>query len=77
MNNGVSLERARRAKSKALEVVGPLVGEVAVGIKRLSSAGFGLKVNLTTPPAEGIVLPSQIDGVPIAFDVVGTIKKQS
>jgi hypothetical protein len=76
MSDGVSLELAQAAKPKALQVFQDLVGDAAVGIMPLGRNTFGLKVNLKTTPQKGVELPSQIEGVPVKVDVVGTIRKR-
>jgi hypothetical protein len=71
-----SLKEAQAAKSRAAKVFGELVGEVAVGVMKLGEDNFGLKVNLTEKPAEGISLPDEIEGVPVKVEVVGRIRKR-
>lgn len=71
-----SLKDAQAAKGQAAKVFGNLVGEVAVGIMKLGKDNFGLKVNLTEAPAEGISLPAEIEGVPVKVEVVGRIHKR-
>lgn len=77
MNCGVSLSDARAAKPKASQTFRRLVGEVAVGIVSLGERRYGLKVNLTVPPVEGVTLPKEIEGVPVSVEVVGTVRKRS
>jgi hypothetical protein len=72
-----SLQDAQAAKKKCAKVFGDLVGEVAVGIMKLGRDDFGLKVNLTEAPPEGIRLPSEIEGVQVKVEVVGRIRKRS
>ncbi len=76
MNPGATLADARAAKCEAARVFRDLVGEVAVGIVSLGHDQYGLKVNMTTEPAEGISLPAEVDGVPVRVEVVGTIQKR-
>jgi hypothetical protein len=66
----VSLERARAAKVKVLERFGSLAHVVGVGITRVSD-DYGVKVNLSAPL--GTEMPSEIGGVPIQFEVTGTL----
>jgi hypothetical protein len=75
-SGGTSLKEAQAAKSQAARVFEPLVGEVAVGIVPLGGDRYGLKVNLTTQPAEGVSLPDEIEGVPVQVEVVGRIRKR-
>jgi hypothetical protein len=69
----VTLEAARAAKSKAVELLAalPVVG---VGITRIGD-GYGLKVNLSEDVAEDAV-PKMVGNVPIQLEVVGTIRKR-
>jgi len=76
MNAGVSLEDARGAKSKAAHVFQELVGDAAVGIVALGDDRYGLKINLTTSPGKDIVLPQEIEGVPVQIEIVGKIRKR-
>lgn len=76
MNRRVSLNDARAAKPKASQAFRRLVGDVAVGIVNLGDHGYGLKVNLATPPEAGITLPGEIEGVPIRIEIVGAIRKR-
>ena len=71
-----NLKEAQAAKSRAAKVFGDLVGDVAIGIMKLGDDRFGLKVNLTEEPAEGLSLPDEIEGVPVTVEVVGRIRKQ-
>ncbi|HWT12727.1 MAG TPA: hypothetical protein VN231_08250 [Allosphingosinicella sp.] len=67
----VTLEQARAVKKKA----GALAGQIAevVGVGLTSRGGsFAVKVNLRT--AAGEALPDEVDGVPIVYEVVGTIR---
>jgi hypothetical protein len=76
MSGEASLREAQAAKGKAAQVFHALVGEVAVGIMPLGEGRYGLKVNLTTPPDEGVCLPDEIEGVPVHVEVVGRIRKR-
>lgn len=73
---GVSLDQVRAAKSKAADAFRALVGEVAVGIAPVEQGLYRLKINLTNPPAPGVSLPDEIDGVPVQVEVVGKIRKR-
>lgn len=74
MSGGTSLKDARTAKKKAAQVFHNLIGEVAVGIMPLGR--YGLKVNLTEAPVDGITLPNKIGNVPVRIEVVGKILKR-
>jgi hypothetical protein len=70
---GVSIDAARAAKARvanAFRGVGDVVG---VGLVSVGD-GYGLKVNLAEPPGSSV--PTEIDGVPVRVEVVGTITKQ-
>jgi hypothetical protein len=69
----VSLEQARAAKSaaeRAFASIGTLVG---VGITRVKGE-YAVKVNLSEPVAPGVSLPTDIDGVPVRVEVVGSLR---
>ncbi|MDB5290487.1 MAG: hypothetical protein JWL69_1728 [Phycisphaerales bacterium] len=70
-----TLDDARAVKGRALEVFGPLAEVVGIGITRIGE-GYGLKINLRRPPAPGVNLPEEVDGVPVNVEVVGTIRKR-
>jgi hypothetical protein len=69
----VSLERARAAKTKAKRRLGAAFEVVGVGLTRVGGRP-AVKVNLAQPPA-GVTMPTQIDGVPLVFEVVGRIRR--
>lgn len=71
-----TLEEARAAKDRVRKLCARKADVAGVGITRVGD-GFGVKVNLTTAPAEGVELPKVVDGVPIKVEVVGPIRKQS
>jgi hypothetical protein len=75
MSGGVTLNEAKATKSKCAQAFRPLVGEVAVGVMPLGEGRYGLKVNLAAPPDENVVLPDEIDGVPVQIEVVGPVRK--
>jgi hypothetical protein len=72
---GADLDRARAVKGQARDVFAKHASVVGVGITRVDD-GYGVKVNLCEPPPPGVNLPETIDGVPIRFEVVGTIRKR-
>lgn len=69
-----TLEEARVAKARVKELLPKLVPVAGIGITKLES-GYGVKVNLQTEPLLGITLPSDVDGVPVRFEVTGFIRK--
>ena len=63
-----------RAKIPAEKAFADLEVEVVgVGVTRVD-VGYGVKVNLRAAPAEGVVLPVEIEGVPVRVDVVGSVR---
>ena len=76
MAEGASLEAARAAKSKAIDLLSRHLEVVAVGITRVDD-GYGVKVNLSKALSPQVSVPPDIDGVPIVLTVVGRITKQS
>ncbi|MFN0244092.1 MAG: hypothetical protein ACKVWV_14470 [Planctomycetota bacterium] len=72
---GKTIEEARAAKAKALEVFGKLGQVSGVGITRVDG-GYGLKVNFTEAPKKGVQLPTQVKAVPVRVEVVGRLKKR-
>ncbi len=69
------LEQARAAKERAKVLFARKASVVGVGINRVGD-GFGVKVNLSEPPAPDADLPETIDGVPVRVEVVGEIHKR-
>jgi hypothetical protein len=69
-----SLDQARAAKARALEVFARFGEVVGVGLVRLG-AGYAIKVNFKSTPSSPDALPSAIDGVPVTVEVVGSIRK--
>jgi hypothetical protein len=70
--NTHTLEEARAAKARALEVFRRLASVVGVGITTIDG-GYGVRVNLREAPAPGVALPEHIDGVPVQVHIVGEI----
>lgn len=73
--NHPTLEEARNVKSRALKLFGRKAEVVGVGITEVDG-GYGLKVNLRQAPRPGTALPETLDGVPVRFEVVGTLRKR-
>lgn len=71
--DGADLDRARAVKDRARDLYAKHAPVVGVGITRVDG-GFGVKINLGTPPPPGSALPESIDGVPVRVEVVGTIR---
>jgi len=73
--NHATLDDARAAKAKVLAAFGDDPAVVGIGITRIGE-GYGVKLNLETPPAPDANLPKDVDGVPIRVEVVGTNRKR-
>lgn len=67
-----TLDEARAAKSKALNLLRNAPAVVGVGIARLNG-GYCVKVNVSQSQRG---MPTDIDGVPVRVEVVGTLRKQ-
>lgn len=70
------MNRARAAKARAHAVFSKLGDVVGVGITTIGKQ-YGLKINLASPPSASSKLPTEVDGVPVRVEVVGTIRKQT
>ncbi len=73
--NETTLAQARAAKVKVLAAFRDDRSVVGVGITRIGE-GYGVKLNLESPPAPEAVLPDEVDGVPVRVEVVGSIRKR-
>jgi hypothetical protein len=73
--NDATLEQARAAKQAARLAYAARAEVVGVGIIRVG-AGYGVKINLRSAPRDVAQLPDEIEGVPVRFEVVGTIRPQ-
>ena len=73
--NTSTLEEARSAKKQVLRMLEGMPELAGVGIARAGS-GYGVKVNLSAPPARDAALPETVDGVPVRVEIVGVISKQ-
>jgi hypothetical protein len=71
-----SLKSARAAKKRALEVFSEFGDIVGIGLTTIDDQ-YGLKVNFSSPPRNPSAVPSDVDGVPVRVEVVGSIRKQS
>ncbi|MGA8808798.1 MAG: hypothetical protein WB973_13060 [Thermoanaerobaculia bacterium] len=67
---GVSLERARTAKTKIADLLQDETEVCGIGIATLDG-GYGVKVNVTA--AARLNIPDEVDGVPVVVMVVGEI----
>ena len=68
----VTIDNARAAKTQAKKALSRVPELVGVGLTRLGD-GYAVKVNLQKAVV-GKTLPTEIGGVPLVFEVVGTIK---
>lgn len=68
-----TLEAARAAKEDLRSQLTSSLDVVGIGIERLPE-GFGLKVNLRRKPKDDGTLLLSHKGVPIRYEVVGTIR---
>lgn len=73
MVNRASIQLARSAKQRALELLGDLPGLVGIGLCKVGD-GYGLKVNLEAAPPRRARVPKSIDGVPVNVQVVGRLR---
>ncbi len=76
MSTPVSLERARQAKQHAADLFGRFGTVVGTGIISIDG-GYGIKINLLDQPAEDLVLPERVEGVPVKVEVVGSVRPLS
>jgi hypothetical protein len=70
---GVSIERARAAKTQILAELANLPQINGVGLLR-TDQGYAVKVNLSGPLENEETIPHEVDGVPIVVDIVGRIE---
>ncbi len=68
-----SLDEARAAKERAKSLLAGNSLVVGLGLIRVGD-GYGVKVNLVSPPAADTRLPETINGVPVRIEVIGTIR---
>lgn len=66
----ITLEQARAVKKKAAALVGDAATVVGVGLTGRDGS-FAVKVNLQAAAKSD--LPNEVDGVPIVYEVVGSI----
>lgn len=66
--NGSTLEQARVAKASLRTQLAGLPGLRGIGVAFLEE-GYGVKILLERLPA-GIVIPEEVDGVPVVIDIV-------
>ncbi len=71
-NANVSIDRVRAVKSGLKQNLGKSVDVVGIGVTR-RQGHYVLKVNIGKMPKDR-ELPSEVDGVPVEFEVVGQIR---
>ena len=72
MAKTATIDEARAAKARALEIFRGLGAVASVGITRVGN-GYALKVNLREPLQPGVAPPTAVEGVPIRVEVVGAV----
>ena len=70
-----TLERVRAAKKATEKTFSALAKVVGIGITRIGGV-YGLKVNVESAPVTAAALPTEIEGIPVHVEVVGTVKKR-
>lgn len=66
-------DEGRAAGERARFRVAGRAWVVGIGLTRIGD-GYGVKVDLATPPAPDAGLPESVDGVPVRIEVVGGIR---
>lgn len=69
------LNATRAAKASVKARLGDVRGVCGIGITR-DGPRYAVQVNLAQPPEGTLVLPAEVDGVPVVYHVVGTVHKQ-
>ncbi len=70
-----SIDEARSAKHKVSGMLAGVRQVNGIGITRIGDS-YAVKVNLAGQPDEPFQLPSEVDGVPVLVEVIGTISKR-
>jgi hypothetical protein len=73
MAKTATIDAARAAKARALEIFRRLGAVASVGITRVGD-GYGLKVNLREPLRPEVSPPTAVEGVPVRVEVVGVVR---
>ncbi len=69
----ITLDRAQAAKRAALQRFERLGKVTGVGITRVHGE-YAVKVNLSEAIDPGVEVPTDVDGVPVCIEVIGTIR---
>jgi hypothetical protein len=72
---GPSIDEARAAKVKAIQMLKDVPTVVGVGIAKFAQ-GYCLKINISQDVGDVQSLPQSIDGVPVHVEVIGRIRKR-
>lgn len=75
MPKSVTLHQARAAKAAALARFGNAPSVAGVGITAVPS-GYGVKLNFNEQPPRELLVPDEINGVPLIVSVVGKATKR-
>lgn len=67
----VTLEQARRVKAKAKSLTRSAAPDAGIGLAKIDGS-YVVKINLRAPVKAR--LPEKVDGVPVLYEVVGSIK---
>jgi hypothetical protein len=67
------IDLARRAKQRALLLLSGVPGVVGVGLTKVDEQ-YAVKVNLESALPASVKAPTSIDGIPLAYEVVGRIR---
>ena len=71
-----NLEDARRLKSLAREIAQRHALVSSVGITKVDDL-YAIKISLVNAPADGSLLPTNVEGVQVVYEVVGQVFKLS
>ncbi|MBX7256031.1 MAG: hypothetical protein K1Y02_06685 [Candidatus Hydrogenedentes bacterium] len=74
--NTCSLEEARNAKARVSDMLRGERDLTGVGITRVGK-GYAVKVNIASAQSGKIVIPPEVDGVPVCVEFTGPIKARS
>ncbi|MGH2662508.1 MAG: hypothetical protein ACRDH8_06805 [Actinomycetota bacterium] len=76
MRNSTTLAKARAAKRKVAKMVEGDPSVTGIGIARIGR-GYGVKLNVTEQLGNAVMLPQEVDGVPLRVETVGRISKRT
>ncbi len=70
---GVSYKEAEQAQDHAEAIFDKYASVVSIGVTQ-DADGFALRIGLENEPSDRNDLPTEVDGVPVEIDIVGTIR---